>query len=241
MKKIIAIVLALVCCFSIISCKKEEPPTGVDLTLQCYAKSQPTKIESVTVQNVIGDDNEVIYALNGTSTLLVGTVGGKMAAVKTTTQDLLKTTTAGSGATVEGPFETEKTVEEYLEGLGRRTNGGSWRSKGLNFAPAKGDIAINITNGNVTNPTYTEAEYNNQLTFTVAKDKIAEVFGTKEDGTPMITSDSDITVTITNNGALVTGITVSYSMEGDGYDFPARNVTVTTNYYYDSQVINIEQ
>ena len=69
------------------------------------------------------------------------------------------------------------------------------------------------------------------LTFVVEYDKIGEVFGTNEDGEAIILSDSDIEVSITNNGAQITGITLSYSIDSDG-DFPAQNVVVATAYTY---------
>ena len=240
MKKIIAIVLALVCCFSIVACGEDETVSGVDATVSCYANSQPTKVEASSVQTIVDEDGAVIEELEGSYLLVAGKSGGKIAAQKIVVQETLDSIVDGSGVIITGPVNPgTKTVEEYLEGMGRRTNGGNWRSKGLNFAPSMGSIAINITNENVINPVYVEAENNNKLTFTVANEKIAEVFGTDKEGVPAITADSDVIVEITNNGDVVTGITVSFSI--DEYDdFPARNVSITTKYSYEPQLITIE-
>ena len=206
MKKIIAIVLVLVCCFSIAACSDDDAVNGVTATVSCYENSQPTKVEATSVQIIIDDDGNEVQRLEGSYLLVAGKTGGKVAAQKTVVQQELDTITGGAGVIITGPITETKTIEEYLEGMGRRTNGGNWRSKGLNFAPSMGSIAINITDANVTNPVYTEAENNNKLTFTVANDKIAEVFGADKEGVPAITADSDVTVEITNNGDVITGI-----------------------------------
>ena len=233
MKKIIALVLALACSFALFACGEEEVVTnGVLDTIEYYSNSQPTRVETVTCQTILDDDGETaVEELDGYYLLVTGKINGKIATVKTYTQDVLRSVEDGSKVEIVPPVDTQSGSEEYLEGYGRRINGGQWNPDGYNFSPAIGSIAIGITEANITNWKYEEAQYNNTLSFTVANAKIAEVFGADEDGIPAIEADSDVEVVITNNGAVVTGITISYSVEMKG-DFPARNVTISVTYGY---------
>ena len=233
MKKIIALMLALVCCFALFACGEEEVVTnGVLDTITYYGNSQPTRVETVTCQTILDDDGvSAVEELNGNYVLVTGKINGKIATVKTYTQDVLRSIEDGSTDKVLPPKTTVSGSEEYLEDYGYRVNGGAWNPDGYNFSPALGAIAIGITEANVGSYTYTEEKYNNTLTFTVANAKIGEVFGVDEDGVPMIIADSDVDVVITNNGAVVTSITLSYYVEADG-DYPAREVTVSVSYTY---------
>ena len=233
MKKIIALMLALACSFALFACGEEEVVTnGVLDTIQYYDNSQPTRVETVTCQTILDDDGvSTVEELNGYYLLVTGKINGKIATVKTYTHDVLRSVEEGSKNEIVPPVDTVSGSEEYLEGYGRRIDGGPWNPSGYNFSPAVGAIKIGITEANITNWTYEEAQYNNTLSFTVTKDKVAEVFGADADGNPVIPDDSDVKVVITNNGAVVTGITISYSVEAEG-DFPARNVTVSVTYGY---------
>lgn len=228
MKKIIAMILALTCIFALFSCGGNE---AIDATVDCYANSAPTKVVTTTTRNLVDDFDEVIYTLGSEYVLVTGKVGDKIATVSKYWDEQLRTVSSGANAVVVGPIEKVEGSDEFLQGMGRRTNGGRWQADGLNFAPTKGSIAINITEDNVKDIKYTEQKYNNVLTFVVEYDKIGEVFGTNEDGEAIILSDSDIEVSITNNGAQITGITLSYTIDADG-DFPAQNVVVATAYTY---------
>ena len=83
-------------------------------------------------------------------------------------------------------------------------------------------------------PTYTEGAVN-EFSFTVKKADIAAVFGNVVKD---ITADSDVKVTITNDGAVVTGISISYSMKAFD-NFPERTVEINVTYGYAVEVINI--
>lgn len=233
MKKIIALLLALACSFALFACGEEEVVTnGVLDTISYYENSQPTRVETVTSQIILDDDGEsTVEVLNGNYLLVTGKINGKIATVKTYTQDILRSIEEGSGNEVLPPKTTVSGSEEYLEDYGYRMDGGNWDPNGYNFSPAMGAIKIGITEANVGAYTYDEAKYNNTLTFTVANDKIGEVFGLDDEGEPVIYADSDVSVVITNNGSVVTSITLSYSVDADG-DYPARNVTVSVTYGY---------
>ena len=66
------------------------------------------------------------------------------------------------------------------------------------------------------------------------------MFGAKEDDDTqsILTASSDVEVTITNDGALINSITISYSIEATRY-YPERRVVMTTNYEYKSQRVEL--
>ena len=236
MKKIIALALVLVCCtLPLFSCKE---PSGVEKTQECYSNSLPTKIVTNTVQQVLDDKGKVTNELKGSYITTVGKIGGLNAAVKTYEQDTLDSINAGAGSFVTGPIKVQKGTEEYLEGYGLRTNGGEWRPKGLNFAPAMGTIAIKFTEADVINVKYEEGKYNNKLSFTVPHKNIEKVFGYDFNGNNLIEADSNVDVEITNNGAVVTSVVIFYSIDAS-VDFPARDITISTTYSYDVEKIEI--
>lgn len=235
-KRIIALTLLLASCtLALFSCGAS---AGLEKTTECYKNSLPTKIVTNTVQQVLDNDGNVAAVFNGNYVTVTGKIGGLNASVRTYERDVLNTINAGAGSLVIPPIEQEKVVEEFLEGYGRRTNGGEWRPKGLNFAPAMGSIAIKLNENDVTDVKYVEEKLNNKLTFTVPVNKIEKVFGYDFDGNELIESDTPVKVEITNNGAVVTGITISYSVEAS-VDFPARDVIISTTYSYDVEKIEI--
>lgn len=263
MKKIIALLLSLVltfgCVMALASCgecdehvdangdrKCDEcgedyvaPVTGVAETLACYANSQPTKIVTTSNQSFYEIDYDgskyVVYELNGKTELVTGTVNGLIATVEKSTQQRIRN--ISNVAEIKPVIETFESSDEFLQGFGRRIDAinnpeVAWDSTGYNFAPSMGAIAINITDANVNGATYTEAPYNNVLAFTIAKDKAEEVFGNA------ITSDTDISVTIVNDGAVVTSITIEYRVVATG-NFPERKITITTEYGYVGQKVDL--
>ena len=240
MKKIIALILALACIFALVACGKDPEPDektpeekAIEATLACYAASAPTKIVTKTSRDFDG-----YYSLDGEYILVTGKIDGKIATVRTYTQDMLRTIEAGSGADVLENIYQLTGSEEYLEDKGSRTNGGKWDEDGLNFAPTAGSLGINITKDNITDITYTEAKYNNVLTFTVPEEKVDDVFGVDEDEYSFFDHESDITVTITNNGAVITSITIEYAIEADD-EYPGQAVSIITNYTYELETVTL--
>ena len=235
MKKIIAMILALACVFAVSSCGEEEvektaEQIAVETTLSYYAASVPTRIQTNT-ERVYGDN---FYTLKGEYILETGkTADGLLITVQTYEQDKLRTVAEGSDSVVLEPIYTETGSEEFLEGSGRRTNGKKWVD-GANFAPTAGSIALNLPYDKLTDVTYTTAKYSNVLSFTVAEDNAADVFGANEDGDCILDNESDVLVTITNNGAVITGVTIEYTVEEDD-DFPGQTVVIDTVYGYELQ------
>ena len=239
MKKIICLLLVLACSFAMFACGKEEELTGAQKTAQFYENSLPTKVVTTSTQSIINDSGVAVQTLNGKYELVTGTIAGKLATVQTYEQDYIREVAEGANAVVVGPIGTETGSLEYLEGYGRRTNGGSWDPNGLNFGPTAGSIAINLDESLLQNVKYTEGENGiNTLTFTVPNANIAAVFGADSDDVALLTASSDVEVTITNNGAFVQSISISYSIAGTRY-YPERQITMITEYEYDVQNVEL--
>lgn len=235
MKKIIAMILALACVFAVSSCGEEEveksaEQIAVETTLAYYEASVPTRVQTNS-ERVYGDN---YYTLKGEYILETGkTADGLIITVQTYKQDKLRMVEEGADSIVVEPIYTEEGSEEFLEGSGRRTNGKKWVD-GPNFAPTAGSIALNLVFDKLTEITYTTAKYSNVLSFTVAEDVAPEIFGADEKGNCILDNESDIKVTITNNGAVVTGVTISYEVEEDD-DYPGQTVVIDTVYGYELQ------
>ena len=243
MKKIIALILALACVFAVCSCgeddveevQKTPEQIAVETTLACYAASVPTRIQTNT-ERVYGEN---YYTLKGEYITETGkTAEGLVITVKTYTQDKLRYVADGAGPEVLEHFYPEKGFDQFLEGKGRSTDGKKWVD-GANFAPTAGSIALNITLDNITDITYTEAKYSNVMSFVVLEDMAAEVFGADAKGNCILDIESDVTVSITNNGAVVTGVTIEYTVEEDD-DYPGQTVVIDTVYGYEIQAPQLQ-
>ena len=212
------------------------PAQGIADTVLCYANSEPLMVQANGTQNFYEYDEEgkefVAYSLGFDSTLKTGKLNNLVATVEVVHREVLDIVDANGK---KKPVITTYTItDEFLQGYGRRRNaadGNTWVS-GPNFAPAKGSIAINLDESLLQNVTYVEAPYNNVLTFRVAKENVEEVLGTA------ITTDSAVTVSITNDGAVVTGITISYGIKATG-NFPKCLVTYEVKYDYSVQRIDL--
>ena len=236
MKKIIAMILALACVFAVSSCGEEEvektpEEIAIETVLSYRAASVPTRVQTNT-ERVYGEN---YYVLKGETILETGkTADGLVITVQTSKQDKLRLVEEGADSVVVEPIYTEETSEEFLEGSGRRTNGKKWVD-GPNFAPSADSIMpFNLQFDKLTDVTYTTAKYSNVLSFTVAEDVAAEVFGANEDDECILDNESDIKVTITDNGAVIIGITIEYTVEEDD-DFPGQTVVIDTVYGYELQ------
>ena len=212
---------------------------GIKATLDAYADSVPTKVVTNTDVEFYDYYDTLVYTLVATSELKTGSKDGKLTTTRVTSIDRLLDIAAGAGDVILEPFSPVKKTEEYQQGLGRRTNGGSWRADGLNFAPTSRMITLAITEDNITNVKYTEALYNNVLTFTVPVANIDAVFGVDAKGDSKIVSDTAVKVTLVNNGAVVTSVQIEYERIGDDDTYPTQLVIMKTEYSYDIQDVNL--
>ena len=239
MKKIICLLLVLACSFTLFACGKEEELTDVQKVAQYYANSLPTKVVTTSTQSIMNTSGVAVAILTGKYEFVTGTISGKLASVQTYEQDYIREVAEGANAVVVGPINTDTGSLEYLEGYGRRTNGGAWDPNGLNFGPTAGSIAINLKEDLLTNVKYTAgANGTNTLTFSVSNANIAAVFGANADDAALLTANSDVEVTIINDGAFINSITFSYSIAGTRY-YPERRVSMTTTYEYEVQSVEL--
>lgn len=248
MKKIIALILSIVCVFTLVACgdepctehvdantdgkcdvceatvdiPEEETTVGPKEVAEMYAESLPTKVVTTTKQ-VIGEN----IVLNGKETLVTGKVNGKLTTVYEYERDELNE--VPDSDIVPPLIKTVSGSKVYHDGK-VSIDGGSW-VKGYNFAPLKGDIAINLDEANLTNVSYDKET--STLSFTVAADKVALVFGEN------VVIESDVTVSIVNDGAVVTGISLSYVIAGTK-EYPEKTVTIDTVYTYDLEEITLD-
>lgn len=229
MKKIISIVLVLVCAFALFSCGKEDP-TAIALKEinDMYNAISPSKIETVTTEE-FGD-----YTLMSTSTLQMGTIDDSTATVYVCKNQKLRDVKSGSGSEVLDVIEDLGTVtKEYHEEYGLRENGGKWDIDGENFAPKTGDIALKLTTQTVKD--FVVDAKNKSYTFVVTAENTEAVFGHA--------ISSDVSVKITSSGADITGVLLTYTIidenEEDNAEYPEIKVTVEAKYSYGNENITI--
>lgn len=224
MKKIISIVLVLVCMFTLFSCEDENTTqTALKDINDMYNAISPSLVSTETTRN-FGE-----YALTNKSTLKVGTVDGFAVSVYEYSNQQLRDIASGSGADILDVVETVTGIREYHEEYGYRENGGKWDENGDDFTPETGATALKLTEATVQDFKIDEA--NKTYTFTVLAADTEAVFGQA--------IESDVAVTITHSGADIVGLTLSYAIKSKNKDHPEVQVTVKVSYSYESQTITI--
>jgi len=224
MKKIIAVLLTLsVAVFALAACGGKN---DVDTVGDMFKLSVPTKAV-VSIAQTSGD-----VLLETQKTLTTGFVGGKNAAVLISETDrLISVEEAGAGDTVVGSIVTDTEVMEYLEGKGVRVNGGKWDSKAESFVSPEGPMSLNLSSELIKNFEYKD----NLLRCIVSAENTAEVFGYAED-LPV-----SVSVEITDDGAVITSVIISYTLPEDADAQVAEtDVTIKCFYFYDIQNIEIK-
>ena len=223
MKKLISVLLVAVTCLSVLaSCAKNE----VDTVGAMYKNSQPTKVVATTTQT-FGERK-----LESRFTLTVGRIDGKEAAIYEGTEDKMRDIESGAHEDIVGPIETVVTKLWYHEPRGvcdATKIPYKWDKNVESFIPEKGAVALNINSGSIKEYVYE----GKTLTFTVAKAKSAEVFGEA--------LDSDATVTIINDGAVVTYVKITYTTPADtANSIPEQIVVIEVDYTYDLESITFQ-
>lgn len=236
MKKIIVLILTVALCMSALtSCKvinkvlnKGEPETTpLDEVASMYNMSAPTKITAVTKQTISATTLTCEYEL------VTGAVDGKAASVYTVKTQEFNTVENGGATDIVKPLINETIKKtEAIEGVGSRVNGSEWNPEGTIWIIGRGAMGLNLDNDSVTNVTYE----NHVLTFTVPKANASVVLG--EAYSKNI--DSDVSVTIVDDGAVVTAINLSYLLAGDeAAKLPQSEMKIEVVYTYDIEKITI--
>ncbi len=237
MKKILAVILVVASMFLLMACGPDEPvvdnAANISRILEMYKVSAPTKVVT-SYTTKIGN-----VEFGGYTSLVSGmTANGKKATVQLYEYETLQSIETGAGDLILPIMgEPEKGSREYYEGKGERINGGRWLEDGYDFAPVAGSIAIKIAEVNIKDISFTDEKGIQTLAFTVPAENVAKVFGADYG----ITSEAK--VVITANGAVITGITITYSSdilsEDEEIIYPSAEVTISTTYTYDVEKVTL--
>ena len=215
-------------------------PESVGAFVRYYQNSTPTRVHSETVRTVgTGSDS---YTLQSTADLWVGTIAKNAASIYEESYVELRNVEDAAGEIVESVFKRTTYKKEFLQGNGVRETvdgkKGSWSSKGVNFAPTKGSIAIDIREDLVKDVTFTSAENMYTMEFSVSKANVRTVFG-MNGATPNVDATGDVKVVLTSDGATITSIVMQYTVAAAG-SIPEQTVKIVTEYEYSVQNITIE-
>ena len=222
MKKLIALLLALVCVFSMVACNGNgdggdggNGDVNTADILKIYgeylAASVPTKSEitSTTTENQ--------NVLVSTVTLTTGKVGQNAASQFVSKIQTFNAIENGMLNLVDESISNEW----YLEGKGVSTNKGrSWDSEGKDFAPIAGSLQLNLAEENFTSVTYNKDK--GELVLVCPAETSANVIGY------YLPNNYDhayeTTVTLTAFGDRITGIKIAYTLQdvtfSDEFDSP---------------------
>ena len=224
MKKIISIVLALACMFTLFSCGDDSVKDAIKDINDMYNAISPSMV-TTEITRSFGD-----YELKNKSTLKVGrTNDGFDVSVYEYSNQQLRDIASGSGSDVLDVIETVTGIKEYHEDMGYRENGGKWDAEGEDFTPENGATALNLKESTVKD--FKIDSENKTYTFNVLAADTEAVFGEE--------IASDVAVTITHSGADIVGLTLAFVIEADKKDHPEIQVKVEVSYSYDSQTITI--
>ena len=226
MKKIIAIVIALSCLIALVSCGENE----VDMIGARFKDSRPTRTLVATTQQFGETTLESEY------TLTTGFIDGLAASVYEATYQELLSIEEGATEEIKNDIETTYELLEYLEGYGVRKSDnqdkkGEWDSEKGNFASESGPMSLNISSEYISEFTYE----NGLLRCVVAAKNTSEVLGIAED------LAVDVSIEITDDGASVTSVIISYTLPADtAAEVPETNIVIKAFYFYDLQKIEID-
>ena len=220
MKKIIALVLVVVCLLLSVGCKKENPDIA---TLQAaFQNGMPTKIVVDTTTNFDGT------RLYSQATLTMGSYQGRAATVYTNVYQKFDVV----DSILSSPIVSKQESKEYFEGLGVRQNFIS--NKRAQFV-AGSDFASETVETFI--PNFEESLLDNislvngLFTATVAKDNASAVFGEN------VQLSSDATIEVIIAGGNVITMTITYEIPATEDDSPNGKVTLVASYYYDVQLL----
>ena len=215
-------------------------PQSVAAFVRAYNNSTPTKI-ATKVERTVGAGKSS-YTLVSKTSLVAGNIAGKLAAIYEESYQELRDVESGSGDTVESVFKTTTVKKEFLQGRGVRvtTDGKAlnWNPRETNFAPTKGSIALAIKEDNINVKSFKIEENRHVMEFTVPKAKVQEVFGANG-AVANVDATSDVNVVLTSNGATITSVVISYSVQGTK-DVPPQVVVIEAHYEYSIQKISIQ-
>ena len=248
MKKILALILILCCCFAVVSCRGgddgENKASASDLERfsEMFASSAPTK--SVVTSTIEANSQEITSVY----TLTTGIIAGKAASIFESRLNKL----AGIDEDKGDLNVTEESVVKYnyLEGKGVRIdkNGskGKWDTEGVDFAPVEGELSLDLKKKYFETMEYYKDGSNETLVLTIAEDLdgengyVKKVFGKYIPQSQEFGYETKITITAAGgriSNILVESIDYEHFI-GDDYDATSIsdvNITIDVTYSYDIQ------
>ena len=246
MKKIIVFLLiAALCVPGLFSCQAPDGTSTIPSTIPTvnnqeltpvqsvaamYRVSQPTKVVAHTEQVIV----EEVLSLECHYEIVTGYVDNTAASVyKADIQEIRSIEEGGQNEEVKELIKSYSRVVESIEGIGSRTNGGDWDAEGTVWTIGRGRMSIKLDDANVKNVKYE----NHVLTCVIPLAKVAKVLGE----TYAQDIDSDVALTIVDDGAVVTSIQLSYYLKANEEANLDRTVMyVKVDYTYDIEKITIE-
>ena len=242
MKKLIAILLVIACMLVMASCDMgggEQPVDNtetqkvLDTLSEQIKKSAPSKS---VVETVVG--NELI-SLSSTETVVKGEVSGKDASLWERQYEALNDLGADSAVK---KLVTER--EEYVEGMGIRTNGGVWEdfpNPIRQIRPYRINLDAALIQGFSAEET---GEESYSYEFVVPNKNIAAVL-TGMDADALASITSDVSVVIETAAGNVTRISLTYDMKSVALNGDNKledcKATLDAVYSYGLQSITIEK
>ena len=217
MKKIICLLLAILCTFAIVSCNQDTPdetPDGnqnngptvseLDTLIGIIESSLPTKIVT-HVDYKYGEDT-----FKGRYTTTVDRASEK------SQFDFSYQRLAIPGEDIsDSHIMTIAGSVYYKDGQVSNTEGAEWQSPGYGYL----EFSLDFSETKLDNVTFTND--GDDLTATISADNAIRVFGTAID------ADGDITISIDTNGEYLYSVMISYTAKDTG-----AKVTVNTTYDY---------
>ena len=220
MKRIIALVLVVVCALLAVGCKKTNP--DIQKVQTAFENGTPTKI---VVDTTTDFDGTKLYSQ---AILTIGSYQGRSATVYTHVYQKFDKV----DSILSSPIVSKQESKEYFDGLGLRQNFISNKRaqfvEGSDFSQEAIDSFVpNFDNSLLSNVSLE----NGLFKATVAQANGSAVFGEN------VTLSSDATIEIVLAGGNVITMTIAYEIPALEDDSPNGKVTVTASYYYDVQLL----
>lgn len=236
MKKLVAILLAFVCIFSLAACGA--PGNGDDPSMAPSSNEEAEQILSALSEQILksSPNKTVVTSVTGTKdikllselTAVKGELSGKEAALYVSETEVLNDIGAHEAKDVI------RETKEYVDGMGLRVDGGDWDRNADNtvvrkIQPYRMNLDATLIKGLLTN------EDKTVYIFTVARENVAEVFNRFE-ASAIASINSDVSVRIETDGAAVTLIQLNYNTKGVA---KLENPTVEVKAVYDYSLQSI--
>lgn len=182
-------------------CSYNSKIADLNAVVNMYANSSPTRIVANS-QQVTG-----LVTLKGNYDLTVSSEGEyDIAILKTSQQEVRSVADGGRDPEIKEMITLEESITHYHEALGVRkvnmsTNTpGAWNANGESLIPEGGAISIDLLAAPVSNCSYAD----NKLTLLVPAASTEKVLG--------IAIEADVEVAIETDGAVIIGISLSYTL-----------------------------